>query len=110
MSDRPCAPRRAPGAQAFGGFSVVAEQTLASERSRARRGEFSVGSLELLESQLRREIFPLLGDRDVASIGYPVVEQFVRDLSERGLSPTTIHHYLIAIRKVLRHASRPSGC
>lgn len=90
--------------QAAANFSVVAEQMLASERSRARRGEFSAGSLELLESQLRREIFPLFGDRDVASIGYPAIEEFVRDLSERGLSPTTIHHYLIAIRKVLRHA------
>lgn len=96
------APRRAQGAQAAGTFSTVAEQMLASERS--RRGEFSAGSLELLESQLRREIFPLFGACDVASIGYPVVERFVRDLSERGLSPTTIHHYLIAIRKVLRHA------
>ena len=43
--------------------------------------------------QLRREVFPVFGDQDVASIGYPRIEQFVRELSERGECHQSASHH-----------------
>lgn len=85
-------------------FRDVAEALIASEHARVQRGAFSEGSFRMLEAQLRRQIIPAFGELTVGEIGFPRIEAYVQTLSAKTLSPMTIHHYLIALRKVLKHA------
>ncbi len=101
---RPSAePVRTPGGGPL--FRDAAQSLMTSERARVRRGEFSAGSMEVLEAQLGKHVIPYFGDLPVGEIGMPHMEAFLQKLSERSLATMTIHHYLIALRKVLKHAA-----
>lgn len=94
-------------ARAGGGplFRDAAHALLASERARVRRGEFAAGSMEVLEAQLAKHVLPFFGAMPVRDIRLPHIEEFLQKLSGRSLATMTIHHYLIALRKVLKHAA-----
>ena len=96
-SDRPAA-RQGPL------FRDAAEMLVESERARVQRGTFSAASLSLLEGQLRTQLLPRFGSLPLADLHFERIEELVKDLSARSFASMTIHHYLIAIRKVLKCA------
>ncbi len=77
---------------------------LSVERARVKRGEFSAGSLRILQNRLARTIMPFFGEMPVKSIGYAEMGDFVASMSRTGLSSTTIQQHLVAARKVLNYA------
>ncbi len=77
---------------------------LSVERARVKRGEFSAGSLRILQNRLARTIMPFFGEMHVKSIGYAEMGDFVASMSRTGLSSTTIQQHLVAARKVLNYA------
>jgi integrase len=85
-------------------FSDFVEPTLAVERARVSRGEFSKASLKTLENRLYKTIVPFFKDRSIKDVGYSDISRFVQLLSNEHNSNITIHQYLVCIRKVLNHA------
>ena len=77
---------------------------LALERARMRRGEYSAGSLRILQNRLTNTILPFFGAMPVREIGYVEMGDFVTSMSRAGLSSTTIQQQLVAARKVLNYA------
>lgn len=85
-------------------FSDFVEPTLAVERARVSRGEFSKASLKTLENRLYKTIVPFFKDRSIKDVGYSDISRFVQLLSKEQHSNITIHQYLVCVRKVLNHA------
>jgi integrase len=85
-------------------FSDFVEPTLAVERARVSRGEFSKASLKTLENRLYKTIVPFFKDRSIKDVGYSDISKFVQLLSNEHQSNITIHQYLVCVRKVLNHA------
>jgi integrase len=85
-------------------FSDFVEPTLAVERARVSRGEFSKASLKTLENRLYKTIVPFFKDKPIKHVGYSEIARFVQMLSKEHQSNITIHQYLVCIRKVLNHA------
>jgi len=77
---------------------------LSVERARVKRGEFSAGSLRILQNRLTNTILPFFGDMPVKRIGYVEMGDFVASMSRTGLTSTTIQQQLVAARKVLNYA------
>ncbi len=85
-------------------FSDFVEPTLAVERARVSRGEFSKASLKTLENRLYKTIVPFFKDRCIKDVGYSDISRFVQLLSNEHQSNITIHQYLVCVRKVLNYA------
>ncbi|PUE59861.1 hypothetical protein B9Z44_09900 [Limnohabitans curvus] len=85
-------------------FRDFVEPTLAVERARVSRGEFSKASLKTLENRLYKTIVPFFKDRSIKDVGYSDISRFVQLLSNEEHSNITIHQYLVCVRKVLNHA------
>ena len=85
-------------------FRDAAQGLLDSERARVKRGEFAAGSMEVLEGQLAKHVVPFFGAMQLADIKLAHIEAFLQTLTARSLATMTIHHYMIALRKVLKYA------
>jgi hypothetical protein len=85
-------------------FSDFVEPTLAVERARVSRGEFSKASFKTLENRLFKTIVPFFKDRSIKDVGYSDISRFVQLLSNEQHSNIMIHQYLVCVRKVLNHA------
>ena len=86
-------------------FGMLAAQVYAAEQARVDRGEFSLGSLQVLRNRLDSHILTRWGRKPVAEIGYAQLMEFVEFMSTSA-SSTTISQYLVVVRKVLSHAQR----
>ena len=86
-------------------FGALAAQMYANEQARVDRGEFAMGSLQVLRNRLDAHILPRLAALPVSRIDYSVLLGFAQFLSQ-SLSTVTVSQYLIAVRKVLTHAAR----
>jgi len=84
-------------------FGRLAEQLFANEQGRVRRGEWTVGSLQVLRNRLDTFILPRWGSAAPSAITYQSLLEFTNALSKQH-STITISQYLVAVRKVLRHA------
>jgi integrase len=86
-------------------FGALAAQMYANEQSRVERGEFSLGSLQVLRNRLDAHILPRFAALPVSHVDYSVLLGFAQFLSQ-SFSTVTVSQYLIAVRKVLTHAAR----
>jgi len=84
-------------------FGALAEQMFANEEGRVGRGEWSRGSLQVLRNRLDSFILPRWGAAAPLDVNYQSLLDFINSMSDRH-STTTISQYLVAVRKVLRHA------
>lgn len=81
-------------------FGAIAAQMMANEQARVQRGEFSVGSLQVLQNRLDAHILPRWRKSQVTVITANELLEFAQYLSQ-SFSTTTVSQYLIAVRKVL---------
>lgn len=81
-------------------FAALAAQMMANEQARVDRGEFSAGSLQVLQNRLDAHILPRWGQRTVQSVTHEELLAFTQYLS-KSFSSITISQYLVAVRKVL---------
>ncbi len=81
-------------------FAALAAQMMANEQARVDRGEFSAGSLQVLQNRLDAHILPRWGQRMVESVTHEELLAFTQYLS-KSFSSITISQYLVAVRKVL---------
>ena len=84
-------------------FGAVAAQVFANEQARVQRGEFAMGSLQVLRNRLDAHILPQFAKLPIHSIDYSHLLAFSQHLST-SLSTTTVSQYLVAVRKVFTHA------
>jgi len=83
-------------------FGTLSTQLLLNETARVNRGESSKGGLMILRNRLHH-LASDWADVACADIRYQELQDLVNQLSLEH-STTTIHQYLVAVRKVLRHA------
>ena len=84
-------------------FGLLAEQMMRDEHARTRRGEFSLGSWQVMRNRLDAHILPRWAQTPVGHVDHSALLAFTRHLSER-FSSTTVSQYLVVVRKVLLHA------
>jgi hypothetical protein len=86
-------------------FGALSAQMYANEQARVARGEFALGSLQVLRNRLDAHILPRFAALPINGIDYSLLLSFTQFLSQR-YSTVTVSQYLIAVRKVLTHAAR----
>ena len=84
-------------------FGALAAQMYANEQARQERGEFSIGSLQVLRNRLDAHILPRYAKLSAAEIDYAALLALTQFLSST-MSSITVGQYLIVVRKVLKHA------
>ncbi len=84
-------------------FAAMTAQMFANEQSRVERGEFSRLGLQVLHNRFDSHILPRWASLSVDAIDYKELLNFSQFLS-KTLSSTTVSQYLVAVRKVLKHA------
>ncbi len=84
-------------------FGAMAAQLLANEQARADRGEYALGSYQVLRNRLDLHILPRWSGLAPSAVTFPVLLEFTHVLS-KTFSSTTVSQYLVAVRKVLSHA------
>lgn len=84
-------------------FGALAAQVLANEQARADRGEYALGSFQVLRNRLDLHILPRWGSLPPSVVTFPVLLEFTHVLS-KTFSSTTVSQYLVVVRKVLSHA------
>lgn len=84
-------------------FGMMAEQMMRDQYARTRRGEFSLGSWQVMRNRLDAHILPRWASTAVQEIDHSALMEFTHALSER-FSTTTVSQYLVVVRKVLSHA------
>jgi len=86
-------------------WAQAAEQLLDHEKARVQRGEFALGSWQVLRNRLSKTLNPLWGHLPVDAISPALMMNLIQSLSEH-LSPTTVHQHVVIVRKVLTLAKR----
>ena len=76
---------------------------LANELARSQRGEYALGSYQVLRNRLDAHILPRWGDQPPSNINFLALMEFTQFLS-KTFSTTTISQYMVAVRKVLSYA------
>lgn len=85
------------------GFGDLAEELMRNERARAQRGEWSLGSWQVMRNRLDAHLLPRWSHVPVHQIDHQALLDLSQDLSAR-FSTTTVSQYLVVVRKVLNHA------
>ena len=85
-------------------FGALAAKMYTNEQARVQRGEFTLGSLQVLRNRLDAHLLPRWGTLNVNEVDHAELLKFTQDLS-RSLSTTTINQYLVIIKKVLSLAN-----
>ncbi len=81
-------------------FGELAAQVMRNEQARASRGEFSLGSWQVMRNRMDAHILPRWAETPVHEINHLALLDFTHALSQR-FSTTTVSQYLVAVRKVL---------
>lgn len=84
-------------------FGTLAAQLLLNEASRVQRGESSKAGLMILRNRLAHPVLTQWAEMPCSQITYQALQNLINHLSADN-STTTIHQYLVAVRKVLKHA------
>ncbi len=87
-------------------FSSIAEAMMTADERKVRRGERSESLATSNRYAYDRHVKPAIGNLDVKSINYAVLEQLVHDLEDRELSVSSIRNFLSFTGKVLKYAHR----
>ncbi len=95
---RDASPSRAPT------FGEVSQKLLGLEADRARRGMFSVESVQIMRNRLDANLLPVFGHLPVDDIAEEHIDAFLERMGEAEASTTTISQYLVILRKVLKLA------
>lgn len=96
------APER-PARRPLACFGELAERLMRNERARAARGEWSLGSWQVMRNRLDAHLLPRWADVPVCDIDHLALLELTQHLSAQ-FSTTTVSQYLVVVRKVLSHA------
>ena len=91
-------------------FTKVARMLVESEEAKLQRGQLTKMSFDNMQLRLNKHILPFFQEKDVNSIKYRTLEDFLQVLSNQPtkLSVSTISAYMGLVRKVLQFAARQS--
>ncbi len=84
-------------------YGDLAAEVMRHEQARAARGEYSLGSWQVLRNRMDAHILPRWAQTPVHEIDHRALLDFTHALSLR-FSTTTVSQYLVAVRKVLQYA------
>jgi hypothetical protein len=97
--------RRAMDAPPSITVAQLAERLLEDEQARVRRGELSLGSWQVLHNRLHSTILPRWDGESPRALNAARLAEFAQDLSRR-FTTTTLHQYMVIVRKLLALAVR----
>jgi integrase len=92
----------APTAPLVRRVPTVAEVVAASME--ASRPGLKLRTYRSYESIYRNRVLPTFGRRKITEVTRADVQTWVTALHDDGLSPTTVHHHYVALKKVFRYA------
>jgi len=55
-------------------------------------------------NKFKKELLPYFGEKDVGSITNSDIGELIKKLLQRKLTPATVNHYIIVLRKILNYA------
>ena len=87
-------------------FDRFAKMVLEDNQALIERGERSERLLSNEDHRYNNGIKAFFATKLVTEIKYKDIAEFVKVLTDRGLSSSSIHVYLVFVRKVLKHAMR----
>jgi hypothetical protein len=87
-------------------FDLIAENMMAVDERKVRRGERSESLLTSNRYAYERHVKPALGKLDIRLINYAILEKFTNDLEDCNLSVSSIRNFLSFTGKVLKYAHR----
>ena len=90
-------------------FARVTRLLMESEEAKVKRNQLSKISYDNMLLRFNKHILPFFSDRDVRSINYRILDEFLQKISQQEepkLSVSTISAYMGLTRKVLQHAAR----
>ncbi len=87
-------------------FDSIAENMMAVDERKVRRGERSESLLTSNRYAYERHVKPALGKLDIKLINYAILEKFTNDLEDSNLSVSSIRNFLSFTGKVLKYAHR----
>ena len=85
--------------------AALAPVLLNEESARVARGEWSLGSWQVMKNRLDSVILPYWGERAVSRMDFAALQDFVTKLSQDHTT-TTVHQYVVVMRKLLLCAHR----
>ncbi len=85
-------------------MAMLAGRLAEQEAARARRGEVSDASIQVLRNRLKAHVLPALGEWDVRKIRPRTLEDFLTRLQTAELSNVTISQYMVIVRKAMKLA------
>lgn len=56
-------------------------------------------------NRFKKELVPHFSEKDVGEITNADIGELIKKLEQRGLTPATINHYIIVLRKILKYAA-----
>ena len=91
-------------------FSKMTTILMDAEKAKVDRKQLSLITYDNMQYRYNKTILPFLGQKDIATIQYPILDEFLKHLSSQAipLSVSTISSYMGLVRKVLQHAARYS--
>jgi hypothetical protein len=89
-------------------FGHLAENLMRDERARAQRGEWSLGSWQVMRNRLDAALLPRWADVPVQQIDHQALLELSQDLSAR-FSITTVSQYLVSCARCST-MRWPAGC
>ena len=87
-------------------YESVLKSLLSAEYAKMLRGQLSKITYDNHVYRYKKKITPYFSAFDVEEISFQNASEFLVDLSEDDLSPSTISAYIRLLRKVLQHAAR----
>lgn len=56
-------------------------------------------------NRYKKELIPFFGEKDIGEISNADIGALIKKLLLKGLSPSTVNHYIVVLRKILKYAA-----
>ena len=87
-------------------FEVCTKEMLKAEKAKLDRNEITKITYDNTKYRFDKNILPYFRHMNVTEIDYYALDQFLTDISKKGISSSTISAYMRLVRKVLSYAAR----
>jgi len=94
------------GAMRLNRFDALADQLIEQETQRVQRGELSAASVGIMKNRLDAHVLPFFKYIPPSQVTAPMLDAFVKRLTDCRLSSTTVSQYMVVVRKLLKLAVR----
>ncbi len=87
---------KAPNSRTFSNVGLAYLESINTDGSRVYKDD---------SNRFKKELVPHFGEKDIGEVSNSDISDLIKKLQNRGLSPATVNHYIIVLRKILKFAS-----